>query len=176
MEEKKHILNAFRLNKVEKQDNILNIEGYACHYNTRNHNYEVVTADSFTEFLNELSKDGLKPVFTYNHNSDIVIGGWDEFTSDDTGLYAKGHINTDVAFVRDNLLPLIEGGDLSHLSTEGWADGYWDEKRDAFVCSQFMLTAISLVALPADFSAKAEISRNELRNKTKAKKYKKLLI
>lgn len=174
MEEKKHILNAFRLNKVEKQDHILNIEGYACHYDTRNHNYEIVTADSFTEFLNELSKDGLKPVFTYNHNCDIVIGGWDEFSSDKDGLFVKGHINTDVAYVRDNLLPLIEGGDLNHLSTEGWADGYWDEKREAYVCESFMLTAISLVALPADFKAKAEL-KNELRN-SKPKKYKKLFI
>jgi hypothetical protein len=37
-----------------------------------------------------------------------------------------------------------------------------------------MLTAISLVALPADFKAKAEL-KNELRN-SKPKKYKKLFI
>lgn len=176
MKEQIHTLNALRINRVEKQGNTMTVEGYACHYNKVNHNYEIVTAECFTDWLAAMDKDGLKPVFTFNHNADCIIGGWDEFTSDDTGLFAKGHINTDVAFVRDNLLPLIEGGDLSHLSTEGWADGYWDEKRDAFVCSQFMLTAISLVALPADFSAKAEISRNELRNKTKAKKYKKLFI
>ena len=175
MEQKQHILNAFRLNKVEKQGNTLKIEGYACHYNTRNHNYEIVTADCFTEFLKEMQDSGLKPVFTYNHNRDIVIGGWDEFTSDDTGMFVKGHINTDVAYVRDNLLPLIEAGDLNHLSTEGWADGEWDSKRDAFVCSKFMLTAISLVALPADFAAKAEI-RNKYENKPKQKQAKKLLI
>ena len=175
MKEEQHILNAFRINKVERTDNTLKVEGYACHYNTRNHNFEIVTADCFTEFLNELKENGLKPMFTFNHDSNCIIGGWDEFTSDDTGLFAKGHINTDVAFVRDNLLPLIEAGDLNHLSTEGWASGEWSDKQEAYVCDKFMLTAVSLVALPADFSAKAEI-RNRYENKPKQKQIKKLLI
>lgn len=175
MKEERHILNAIRLNAVEKKDNILKVEGYAAHFDDRNHNYEIVTADCFTEFLDEMKKDGLKPMFTFNHDSNAIIGGWDEISTDDTGLLVRGHINTDVAFVRDNLLPLIEAGDLNHLSTEGWADGEWDSKRDAFVCSKFMLTAISLVALPADFAAKAEI-RNKYENKPKQKQAKKLLI
>lgn len=157
-----HILNNLHFNRVEREGNTLKVEGYACHFNVRNHNGEIVTAESFGNWLDEMSEGGQKPVFNYNHDNNRVIGGWDSIEADETGLLVRGHINTDVAFVRDELLPLIEAGDLSHLSTEGWACGEYDEKQNAYVCDQFQLTAIALVALPADFAAKADI-HNKLR-------------
>lgn len=171
MKKELHILNALKVNAIQQKEGHLTIEGYACHYGEANHNYEIVTAGSFTGFLAELAESGLKPAFTFNHDSGCIIGGWDELESDSTGLLVRGHINTNVAYVRDNLLPLIESGDLSHLSTEGWAMGEWDERRQAYVCSEFMLTAISLVALPADFAAKMEM-KNDLSRPTAKRQYK----
>lgn len=153
----KHILNAYRINRSERDGDTLKIEGYACHFGTVNGNGEVVNKESFDFFLGELKKDGLMPIFNFNHNPDRIIGGWDSIEADEKGLYAKGHLNTGVAFVRDELLPLIEAGDLSHLSTEGWANGHWSEELNAFVCDEFLLCGIALVALPADFKAKADI-------------------
>lgn len=162
------ILNSLRANAIEREGNTLRVSGYACHFNSVNHNGELVTADSFAGWLQHLADNGKKPTFTYNHDSNKLIGGWDEMTADETGLFVRGHINTDVAFVRDELLPLIEAGDLACLSTEGWASGEYDDERKAYVCDTFMLTAISLVALPADFDA--NISLNRLSQKTDNKK------
>lgn len=152
----KHILNAYRINRSERDGDTLKIEGYACHFGTVNGNGEVVNKESFDGFLEALKENDLKPTFNYNHNDDKVIGGWDSIAADETGLYVKGHL-TMTAFVRDELLPLIEAGDLSHLSTEGWANGHWSEELNAFVCDEFLLCGIALVALPADFKAKADI-------------------
>lgn len=156
MENKIRILNSLRANAIEREGNILRVSGYACHFNAVNHNGEIVTAASFTEWLEHLKESDMKPMFTYNHESNKLIGGWDEITPDETGLFVRGHINTDVAFVRDELLPLIESGDLTYLSTEGWAKGA--EDADGYRCDEFNLTAISLVALPADFDATASFN------------------
>ena len=158
----KLILNALKLDRVVRSeaDGLVAVEGYACHYNTANHNGEIVDEASFRSWLDTLGKGGMMPIFNYQHGEQI-IGGWDRFESDATGLKAYGHLNTNVAFVRDNILPLVEAGDVSHLSTEGWCD--WDdleERGDDLYLRNFKLTGVSLVAMPADFGAKMTL-KNE---------------
>ena len=166
-----HVLNGLRLNKesVKEEGNLVHIEGYACHFGIANGHGEIVSEPSFASFFKELEEGGQMPSFTFNHNSNYLIGGWDSIVSDDKGLYVKGHINTDVAFVRDNLLPLIKGGDLNCLSTEGYVGGLKHNEDGTYNASEFVMTAISLVALPADFNAKTTISENALELKRKKK-------
>lgn len=156
-------LNAMRIeNETKTEGNLMYIEGYACHFNECNHNGEIVDANSFRAFLDEMERAGQKPMMNYMH-TDQLIGGWDSIETDDTGLYVKGHLCLDMPFVRDTVLPLYNAGDLCHLSTEGFTP--WntiEEREDGDYLGQFTLTAIALVALPADFSAKANI-RNELK-------------
>lgn len=160
----KLILNALRLEKVGAKaegEGIIPVEGYVCHFNKANHNGEIVDEASFASFFSELEKGGLMPVFNYQH-TDRIIGGWDNFESRANGLYGKGHLNTNVAEVRDNILPLVEAGDIGYLSTEGWCD--WDkmeERKNGVYLKDFIMTAVSLVALPADFGAKMKL-KNEL--------------
>ena len=153
------------------------IKGYACHFNTPNHNFEVVTEDSFRDFFGALEKGGQMPVFNYQHGFDL-IGGWDRIEADDKGLVVTGHLVNDVALVRDTVLPLMLDGVLNSLSTEGWAD--WDSIKEHYdengnfeyyTIGRFMLTGISLVGLPADFAATAEIQNSlllERKNRTAA--------
>lgn len=160
--EKKLILNALRLDRVGEKsgDGLVPIEGYACHYGVANHNGEIVDENSFSYWLGKMKEGGVMPIFNYQHGSDI-IGGWDRFESDATGLKGYGHLNTNVAFVRDNVLPLVESGDVTYLSTEGWCD--WDsieERGDSLYLGKFILCGVSLVSLPADFGAKMTI-KNE---------------
>lgn len=144
------------------------ITGYACHFNTPNHNKEVVTEDSFREFFADLENGGQMPIFNYQHGLDI-IGGWDEIVSDENGLIVTGHLVNDVALVRDTILPLLNDGVLNSLSTEGFID--YNDIEDVFdengnwqyyTAHKFMLTGISLVGLPADFGATVDIQQNAL--------------
>lgn len=163
---KKLSLNGIALDRKERNEgeNLIRIGGYAAHFGKVNGNGEIVTEDSFRNFFEMLQEGGQMPMLTYNHNSDLLIGGWDKITADDKGLYAEGHINADVALVRDTILPLMESGDLNGLSTEGWYDWNTASVNDdgSVNIADYALTAISLVALPADFAAKVE-SRNALK-------------
>lgn len=144
--------------KANGDNNNLTIEGYACHWNTPNKNGEIVDANSFQYWLGELNNGGQKPMMNYNHQDGNIIGGWDSLECDNTGLYVIGHINGDVAFCRDTIIPLVKNGDLNSLSTEGWSDRNTNKiTNDGVYITNFILTAISLVGLPSDFFAKFEI-------------------
>lgn len=158
-------LNALKLtNTHTASDNadLLIIEGYGCHFNTVNGNGEIVTADSFKDFFDELKAGRQMPYFNYQHNPELIIGGWDSIEADDKGLVCRGHLNKKVALVRDTVLPLVESGDLAGLSTEGYAMGWWDEQNNVWHAEKFMLLGISLVSLPADFAAEMVV-KNRLR-------------
>lgn len=139
-------------------EDVVRVEGYAAHFDKVNLNGEIVTKESFDTFLRTLSEGGMMPMFTYNHDCNAIIGGWDTIRTDDTGLWCEGHLNKNVKFVSDTIIPLMQSGDLNYLSTEGFTP--WDkveETEEGFLLKDFCLTAISLVALPADFSAKVNI-------------------
>lgn len=164
-----HSLNAIKLNRAEmvEGENIMKIEGYACHFDKVNKNGEIVHESSFEKFFKDLNEGGLMPVFNYNHNNDFIVGGWDEIKSDKTGLYVKGHLNTDVAYVRDNILPLVKSGDIDGLSIEGYFNVETAKFTESGVdIKDYQLIGISLVALPADFSARVE-SKNYIALKRK---------
>ena len=165
-------LNALKLtNTHTASDNadLLIVEGYGCHFNAVNGNGEIVTADSFTDFFNDLKNGGQMPYFNYQHNPEAIIGGWDSIEADDKGLVCRGHLNKKVALVRDTVLPLVESGDLAGLSTEGYAMGWYDEEKNVWHAEKFMLFGISLVSLPADFAAEM-IVKNKLHMQERANK------
>lgn len=168
------ILNEYcSINAVhdDEETNLVKIEGYACHFDIANKNGEIVHKNSFTDCLAEFRKENRMPMMNFNHNPDLIIGGWEEFEIRNDGLFAKGHLNKDVALVRDTVLPLIKSGDLKGLSTEGytkWAD---IEQLDNGILrlNRFMLMGVALVALPAD--PKTDIAlRNRIEKKSLSEK------
>lgn len=151
----KIVLNEYcSINSIleEEESNLVKIEGYACHFDIVNKNGEVVHKNSFTDCLAEFQQEKRMPVMNFNHNSDMIIGGWDAFEIRNDGLFAKGHLNKDVALVRDTVLPLIKSGDIKGLSTEGYTKWKDVEQLENGVLrlNRFMLMGIALVALPAD--------------------------
>lgn len=150
-------INRFSNNGISFDDDLI-ITGYACHWNVKNKNNEIVDANSFDYWLKELNNGAQRPMMTFNHDDNCIIGAWDDFDCDDTGLWVVGHINSDVAFCKDTIIPLVRHGDLNSLSTQGWSDRKTNELRDGGVyIKDFILTAISIVGLPADFDAKFRI-------------------
>lgn len=159
----KTFLNALKLERIENKeskDGLIKIAGYACHYGNANHNGEIVDENSFKKFFSDLESGGMMPMFNYQHDDTKIIGGWDKFDSRDDGLYAEGHLNTNSSFVKNEILPLVEAGDVTHLSTQGFCNySDIDIKEDNYCyIKNFILTGVSLVALPADFSAKADLT------------------
>jgi len=167
----KVFFNSLKIDNVNTgpSDGLVMIEGYAAHFGKVNGNGEIVDEESFKSCLKMMKDGGQMPVFNYQHTPQI-IGGWDEITTNTVGLYVKGHLNCNVADVRDNIFPLVQSGDVCHLSTEGWFD--WDkceERKNGLYIGEVFLYGISLVSLPADFEAKMNIknSLNEYRKESK---------
>ena len=163
-----NILNNIRLDRanVITDGDTIRVSGRACHFGTANHNGEIVTEESFADFFNELSNGGQMPIFNYQHDALHIIGGWDKVYSDAEGLLVEGHL-TKTAFVRDEIIPLMESGDVFSLSTEGWGSDITVNEDNTYNVGKFLLTGISLVALPADFGA--NVSTNALLLERRAK-------
>lgn len=135
---------------------VMRIEGYACHWDEANLNRQRVNANSFQKFFDMMEAGKLdNPILNYNHDSAMLIGRVDGLERNDRGLWMKAHINKDVAFVRDTLMPMILNKDINKLSTEGYISKndveFFDD--DTFYIKNFMLSAIAVVSTPADWDA-----------------------
>lgn len=147
----------FKIENAVADDNLLKIEGYFCHFNKMNLNGEVVDENSFKEFFKMYGEKKIQPALNFNH-TDSLIGGIDNVTSKGDGLWLNAHLNRNVALVRDMIEPCIMAGDLNSFSSEGYIAGGWDgitELKDGgYYVKNFMLTAVAVVAVPADPDAK----------------------
>lgn len=151
---------------ITTNGNIYVVEGYACHFNVPNLNGEIVTPEVFEPFFRILEANHVMPYFNYDHGG-TLIGGWDDIVADEVGLKVRGHIYRDIAFVKENLSPLIEGGELAHLSTEGFICEAFPAE-DGYNVGEFELIGISLVPMPADMRAKVTITEPNKNQKTKS--------
>ena len=151
-----HIFNA-----VEK-DSFIQIEGSAAHFGTPNLNGEIVDAASFDDFF-ALYQDGkLIPALNYNHDSNMLIGGVDEVAIHDDTLYVRAHINKNIAFCRDTLIPMVLASDVNSYSTEGFCDlNKVKENEDGtYYAGSFILTALAVVTTPADWQSEFTIKNH----------------
>lgn len=170
MENKLYIYNnEFRIENAVKEDALLRIEGYCAHWNKANLNHEVVDYKSFDNFFEMYNAGKLRPALNYNHSADL-IGGIDNLERTDTGLYIKCHLNRNISLVRDMVEPCIDAGDLTSFSTEGYVEGGWDGitelDNDNYYVKSFLLTAVAVVAVPADYEARFTVA-NILQNAPK---------
>lgn len=138
-----------------EEDSFLRIEGTAAHFGTPNLNGEIVDATSFNDFFSLYEAGKLKPALNFNHDSSMPIGGIDKLYIKDDALYCAAHLNKDVAFCRDTLIPMVMGGDIRSYSTEGFVR-YEDieEREDGnYFAKKFLLTAVAIVSVPADYNS-----------------------
>lgn len=160
------VFNAVRLERknidFDSDDKYVYVKGYACHFGEPNANGEIVTQDSFDNLFADMNKTGIMPAFNFMHRP-IPVGVWDKIEPDETGLYVEGRLVKGSQFVRENVLPLLDAGACSYLSTEGYVyDGY-NVEGDAYtyVATDFRLIRISLVDVPADFK-QSEVNANAI--------------
>lgn len=91
------------------------IVGYAAVYNNVDSGSDKMLSNCFDKSLAELKTTGRTVKMLWQHDPTKVIGVWDDFTSDDRGLLAKGRILTDVQLGRETLA-LLRAKALSGLS------------------------------------------------------------
>lgn len=142
-------------NAIAKEDTI-EIEGFACHFGRPNLNREIVDEKSFNTFFKMMEEGQLKPKLNWNH-SDQLIGGIRDIISVDEGLYMTAYLNNKIALVRDMIAPSVLAGELDSFSTEGFLlngyDGIEENEDGSYYVKDFLLTAVSVVATPADPNA-----------------------
>ena len=154
--------NDLLITNAVEDDKFLRIEGSAAHFDVPNLNGEIVSESSFDEFF-ELYSDGkIRPALTYNHDANMLIGGIDNVYIQNNTLMCKAHINKDIEFCKNTLIEMILSGDCKSFSTEGFLR-YSDivENEDGtYFASSFMLTAISVVTVPADYQSEFTIKNS----------------
>lgn len=145
-----HITNA-----VEDNDFLI-IEGTAAHFDVPNLNSEIVNAASFDKFFKLYKEEKkIRPSLTYNHDSANLIGGIDDIYVENDTLMCLAHVNKNIRFCADTLIPSILAGDTKSFSTEGFVsyDDIEERENNTYYCKNFLLTAISVVNLPADYQS-----------------------
>lgn len=159
--ENNFISQTFKIENAAKDDKGLKIEGYACHYNQKNLNGELVDENSYRAFFGLYNEGKLRPQFNWNH-TDMIIGGIDTIESKEKGLWITCHLNNDVAIVRDMIAPNVMAGDLDSFSTEECPlNGYDDIVRlenDGFYVKNAILRGVAIVSIPADWTAKFTVA------------------
>ena len=147
--------NDLLITNAVNDDGFLRIEGTAAHFGIPNLNGEIVESSSFNNFF-ELYNDGkLKPALNFNHDSTNLIGGIDDIFIKDNALCCSAHLNYEIAFCKDTLIPMVQSGDIKSFSTEGFIDYNDIEEREDgnYFAKNFLLTAIAVVSLPADYKS-----------------------
>lgn len=165
-------------NFSEEGDKAL-IEGRATRFNNTNLNHQVVDKNSFNSFFKLWNEGTASVQMNYEHTYDKIIGGVDEIEAKEDGLYVKAHLNREIPFVSEWLLPNIKNHDITGLSTEGYVlngpDGIsWIDKNTYYV-KDFILSALAVTTHPADVEAKFSLANAveqwQIERETKSKWY-----
>lgn len=157
MENKIRLYNDIDLLSFNSEDDKLNIEGFAAHFGKPNLNNEIVFKESFDLFFDTYNKGQIKPILNFEHQNDKQIGGIDSLVVMSDGLYMYAHINRNIPYCNDWLIPNIMAGDVNKLSTEGICvggqNGIKVNEDGSYVVLNFLLTAVAITRIPADHKA-----------------------
>jgi len=163
------ICKNYAITNAVEDGNFLKIEGYACHFNQKNLNNEIVDEKSFKDFFELYNAKKVVPALNWSH-TDTIIGNIDKLESKSDGLFMQARLNKSVKIVEDMIAPNILSGAINSFSTEGYCQGGYDgivynEKDGSYYVKSFLLTAVAVVAVPADWEAKFSVSNLFKNNK-----------
>ena len=121
-------------------------EGYASLFNREDLGHDVILPGAFRQSLAAKGVSGIKMLF--QHDPSEPIGVWDDLHEDAKGLYARGHLMTDVNRARE-VLSLMRAGALDGLSIGFKAEmGRRDARTGVRKIGKVDLWEISVVTFP----------------------------
>ena len=91
------------------------IEGYASRFGLPDQGGDIVAKGAFGASLARLAAKGDKVRMLWQHDPTKPIGVWDEIREDETGLWVKGRLLSEVALARE-AATLIDAGAIDGLS------------------------------------------------------------
>lgn len=134
------------------------VEGYASRFGEIDNGGDSVAPGAFKASLDALTDSQRRVKMLWQHDPSQPIGVWDTVSEDQTGLFVKGRILTDVAKGRETLA-LIENGAVDGLSigyrtirAERGAEG----QR---VLKELELWEVSVVTFPMQQSARIDAAK-----------------
>ena len=143
------------------------VEAIILHFDTPNENLWMAKTGSLDAFLERLQKSGKRVAAYYQHNDEVLIGGWEVWIE---GNMLKGILYlSDTPFVRDTVIPQLKDKTLQGASPEiGALQSVLRADLGVEEVIEGVLAETSLVGLPADLeanitkvAAKIEQQKNE---------------
>ena len=136
---------AMRLDLKSVADNG-EFEGYASLFNREDLGHDIISPGAFRDSLANRAPSAVKMLF--QHDPSQPIGVWDDLHEDAKGLYARGHLMTDVVKARE-VLSLMRVGALDGLSIGFKAGkGRRDPRTGVRRIDKIDLWEISVVTFP----------------------------
>lgn len=126
------------------------IEGYGSVFDVEDLGGDIIAAGAFADSL----KSGRKVKMLFQHNSDAVVGVWDEVSEDGKGLRVKGQILTTVNAGRE-AYELVKAGALDGLSI-GYRTVKSTDRGGKRVIQQADIWEVSLVTFPMNELARID--------------------
>lgn len=123
------------------------IQGYASLFGVSDQGGDVVLKGAYAASLARLAREGVKVKMLWQHDPLRPIGIWDEVREDDSGLWVRGRILSDVAQGREAETLLAAG------AIDGLSIGYRTVKavkddRGKRLLAELELWEVSLVTFP----------------------------
>ena len=126
------------------------IEGYGSIFGVTDNGGDIVEAGAFSESL----RSGRKVKMLWQHDSNDVIGVWDEVAEDGNGLRVKGRLLTTIEDGK-NAYELVKAGAIDGLSI-GYRTIKSMDRNGARVIMQAELWEVSLVTFPMNELARVD--------------------
>lgn len=138
------------LNLEWKADASGTIEGYGSIFGVKDGGGDIVEAGAFSESL----RSGRKVKMLWQHDSNDVIGVWDEVAEDGNGLRVKGRLLTTIEDGK-NAYELVKAGAIDGLSI-GYRTIKSMDRNGARVIMQAEVWEVSLVTFPMNELARVD--------------------
>ena len=123
------------------------IEGYASRFGLPDQGGDIVAKGAFGASLARLAAKGDKVRMLWQHDPTKPIGVWDEIREDETGLWVKGRLLSEVALARE-AATLIDAGAIDGLSIGYRTVRAEKDQKGRRLLSEVELWEVSLVTFP----------------------------
>ena len=123
------------------------IEGYASRFGLPDQGGDIVAKGAFGASLARLAAKGDKVRMLWQHDPTQPIGVWDEIREDETGLWVKGRLLSEVALARE-AATLIDAGAIDGLSIGYRTVRAEKDQKGRRVLTEVELWEVSLVTFP----------------------------
>ncbi len=123
------------------------IEGYASRFGLPDQGGDIVAKGAFGASLARLAAKGDKVRMLWQHDPTKPIGVWDDIREDETGLWVKGRLLSEVALARE-AATLIDAGAIDGLSIGYRTVRAEKDQKGRRVLTEVELWEVSLVTFP----------------------------